>query len=93
MTPITSDRPARAFSLLRSGRRIDLLNPRADCWTDEDLAHNLLRAHRPMGRVNRRPKLTPYRRPKLTPPVKGSDGSARPGGAGRGCAAGASAVR
>ncbi len=33
------------------------------------------------------------RRPKLTPLVKGSDGSARPGGAGRGCAAGASAVR
>ena len=43
--------------------------------------------------VNRRPKLTPYRRPKLTPLVRGSDGSARPGGAGRGCAAGASAVR
>ncbi len=44
--PITSDRPARAFSLLRSGRRIDLLNPRADCWTDEDLAHNLARIAR-----------------------------------------------
>ena len=44
--------------------------------------------------VNRRAKLTPDRRPKLTPPFgKGADGSARPGGAGRGCAAGASAVR
>src|SRR5271166_4358120 len=40
--------------------------------------------------VNRRRKVTPDRRPKLTPC---SDGSARPGGAGRGCAAGASAVR
>src|SRR5208283_647814 len=50
----------------------------------------------PVGRmsyVNRRRKVTPDRRPKLTPLVKGSDGSARPGGAGRGCAAGASAVR
>jgi hypothetical protein len=33
--------------------------------------------------------VTPDRRPKLTPLVKGADGSARPGGAGRGCAAGA----
>src|SRR5271166_4027297 len=41
--------------------------------------------------VNRRRKVTPDRRPKLTPLVKGADGSARPGGAGRGCAAGASA--
>ncbi len=45
------------------------------------------------GCVNRRPKLTPDRRPNLTPLAKGADGSARPGGAGRGCAAGASAVR
>ena len=43
--------------------------------------------------VNRRPKLTPDRRPKLTlSVVTRADGSARPGGAGRGCAAGASAV-
>ncbi|MGO9772029.1 MAG: hypothetical protein ACLPSW_21270, partial [Roseiarcus sp.] len=42
--------------------------------------------------VNRRPKLTPDRRPKLTlSVVTRADGSARPGGAGRGCAAGASA--
>ena len=41
--------------------------------------------------VNRRPILTPNRRPKLTRLLKGGDGSARPGGAGRGCAAGASA--
>jgi len=44
--------------------------------------------------VNRRPKLTPDRRSKLTPClVVARNGSARPGGAGRGCAAGASAVR
>ena len=43
--------------------------------------------------VNRRRKVTPDRRPKLTPPLRSADGSARPGGAGRGCAAGASAVR
>ena len=44
--------------------------------------------------VNRRPKLTPDRRPKLTPClVVARNGSARPGGAGRGCAAGASAGR
>ncbi len=43
--------------------------------------------------VNRRPKLTPDRRPKLTlSVVTRAAGSARPGGAGRGCAAGASAV-
>ena len=44
--------------------------------------------------VNRRPKLTPDRRSKLTPfLVVARSGSARPGGAGRGCAAGASADR
>jgi len=44
--------------------------------------------------VNRRPKLTPDRRSKLTPClVVARNGSARPGGAGRGCAAGASAGR
>ena len=37
---------------------------------------------------------TPDRRPKLTPVGDArADGSARPGGAGRGCAAGASAGR
>ena len=41
--------------------------------------------------VNRRAKLTPYRRPKLTPLFGSVDGSARPGEAGRGCAAGAGA--
>jgi len=38
--------PARAFMLFRSGGRLDLLNPRFDCWTDEDLAHNLARISR-----------------------------------------------
>ena len=64
-------------------------------WADRnkcDFDAELIRA-RAHYDVNRRPKLTPYRRPKLTPLVRGSDGSARPGGAGRGCAAGASAVR
>ena len=28
----------RAFVLFRTGRRVDLLNPRADSWTDQDLA-------------------------------------------------------
>src|SRR5271165_6077923 len=44
--PIMSRRPARAFVLFRSGGRLDLLNPRFDCWTDEDLAHNLARISR-----------------------------------------------
>src|SRR5271157_6234326 len=43
---ITSEGPVRAFVLFRSGRRLDLLNPRSDCWTDEDLAHNLARIGR-----------------------------------------------
>ena len=43
--------------------------------------------------VKRRPKLTLDRRPKLTHRFRGADGSVRPGGAGWGCAAGASAVR
>ena len=33
--PIMSTGPARAFVLFRSGGRLDLLNPRFDCWTDE----------------------------------------------------------
>ena len=39
----------RAFVLFRSGRRVDLLNPCADSWTDEDLACQS-RAHQPLGR-------------------------------------------
>jgi hypothetical protein len=42
--------------------------------------------------VNRRAKLTPDRRAKLTPRLACTTGSARPGGTGRGCGAGASAV-
>jgi hypothetical protein len=34
--PNMSTGPARAFVLFRSGGRLDLLNPRFDCWTDED---------------------------------------------------------
>ena len=44
--PITNTGPARAFVLFRSGGRLDLLNPRFDCWTDEDLALNLARISR-----------------------------------------------
>jgi uncharacterized protein len=45
--PIHHAGPARAFVLFRSGRRLDLLNPRSDGWTDEDLlAHNLARISR-----------------------------------------------
>src|SRR5271165_7183993 len=44
--PIMSRRPARAFVLFRSGGRLDLLNARFDCWTDEDLALNLARISR-----------------------------------------------
>ena len=60
----------------------------------QSLVEPLLRAvPRSTEPVNRRPKLTPDRRPKLTlSVVTRADGSARPGGAGRGCAAGASAV-
>jgi hypothetical protein len=43
--------------------------------------------------VNRRRTLPPDRRPKVTPPLLCADGSARPGGAGPGCAAWASAGR
>src|SRR5271154_1806311 len=43
-------------------------------------------------RVNRRAKLTPDRRPKLTPLMACTTGSARPGGTGRGCGAGAIAL-
>ncbi len=34
--PIMSPRPVRAFVLFRSGGWLDLINPRSDCWTDED---------------------------------------------------------
>ena len=44
--PIISTGPARAFVLFRSGGRLDLINPRSDCWTDEDLTHNLARISR-----------------------------------------------
>ena len=47
--PIHDAGPARAFVLFRSGRRLDLLNPRSDGWTDEDLAPQS-GAHQPMGR-------------------------------------------
>ncbi len=39
-------RPERAFILLGSGRRLDLLDPRPDAWTDKDLAVGLSRTHR-----------------------------------------------
>jgi len=39
-------RPERAFILLGSGRRLDLLDPRPDAWTDKDLAVGLSRTYR-----------------------------------------------
>src|SRR5271165_2354290 len=44
--PITSMGPAPAFMLFCSAGRLDLLNPRFDCWTNEDLALNLARISR-----------------------------------------------
>lgn len=41
-----SDRRPRAFVRQPSGRRLDLLNPSADGWTDEDLAIGLSRTYR-----------------------------------------------
>jgi hypothetical protein len=42
-------KPARAYLLLKSGRRLDLLNPEPDAWTDEDLAIGLSRTYRWAG--------------------------------------------
>jgi len=39
-------RPARAWMRLPSGRRLDLINPSPDAWTDEDLAVRLARTFR-----------------------------------------------
>lgn len=38
--------PDRAFILLRSGSKLDLLNPDPQAWTDEDLATGLSRTYR-----------------------------------------------
>ena len=40
------DADARAFVLLKSRRRLDLLNPDPQAWTDEDLAEGLSRTMR-----------------------------------------------
>src|SRR5271155_771286 len=37
---------ARAFVLLKSRKRLDLLDPQPDAWTDEDLAIGLSRTYR-----------------------------------------------
>ena len=42
--PLGAD--ARAFVLLKSGRRLDLLNPDPQAWTDDDLAAGLSRTMR-----------------------------------------------
>ena len=39
-------KPDRAWVLLPSGRRVDLLQPDPDAWTDRDLAISLSRTHR-----------------------------------------------
>ena len=38
--------PDRAWMLLRSGRRLDLLNPHPHAWTDDDLARRLSHTYR-----------------------------------------------
>src|SRR5271157_2681903 len=43
--PQTSHKP-RAWILLKSGRRLDLLDPRPDAWTDKDLAIGISRTYR-----------------------------------------------
>ncbi len=51
---------ARAFVLLKSGRRLDLLNPDPQAWTDGDLAAGLSRTMRWGGLPDR---LTPFPSP------------------------------
>ena len=46
--PQTSHKP-RAWILLKSGHRLDLLDPQPDAWTDEDLAIGLSRTYRWAG--------------------------------------------
>jgi|SRR5208283_492332 len=43
--PQTGHKP-RAWILLKSGHRLDLLDPRPDAWTDEDLAIGISRTYR-----------------------------------------------
>lgn len=38
--------PDRAWVLLKSGRRLDLLDPHPHAWTDEDMAAGLARTYR-----------------------------------------------
>lgn len=42
-------KPSRAWVLLKSGRRLDLLDPDPDAWTDRDLAIGLSRTYRWAG--------------------------------------------
>jgi hypothetical protein len=44
--PAPASPPPRAFVLLKSGRRLDLLDPQPDAWADEDLATGLSRTYR-----------------------------------------------
>jgi len=46
--PSSNSKP-RAVVLLQSGRRLDLLNPDPNCWTNEDLAIGLSRTYRWAG--------------------------------------------
>jgi hypothetical protein len=39
-------KPSRAWILLKSGRRLDLLDPNPNAWTDQDLAIGLSRTYR-----------------------------------------------
>ena len=46
ITASPSGAEPRAFVLLKSGRRLDLLNPEPLAWTDDDLAAGLSRTMR-----------------------------------------------
>ena len=83
------EKSARFKRSLRGSREVCAVQERADRPSLGQVAH-LLQAPR---RVNRRRTLTPDRRPKLTRFVTAANGSARPGEAGQGCAAGARADR
>ena len=44
--PVAQPPAPRAFVLLKSGKRLDLLNPHPDAWTNADLATGLSRTYR-----------------------------------------------
>ena len=84
------EKSARFKRSLRGSREVCAVQERKPDRPSLGQVAHLLQAPR---RVNRRRTLTPDRRPKLTRFVTAANGSARPGEAGQGCAAGARADR